>query len=97
MGLKIMTKSKNRQFFHENHELGKVVEMKRTDGSFVHVGFSRTRTERLKNWSGKCKGPGRGGSTGLKTGVGNVKDRRVKEPEWEMRRTGRGGLDRLKN
>jgi hypothetical protein len=32
MGLKIMTKSKNRptkwQFFHENHQLGKVVEMK---------------------------------------------------------------------
>jgi hypothetical protein len=23
--------------------------------------------------------------------------RRFKEPEWEMRRTGRGGLDRLKN
>jgi hypothetical protein len=34
--------------------------MKGTDGSFVHVGFSRTETERLKNWSGKCEGPGRG-------------------------------------
>jgi hypothetical protein len=45
MGLKIMTKSKNRQFFHKNHELDKVVEMKRTDGSFVPVGFSRTRTK----------------------------------------------------
>ncbi len=64
MGLKIMTKSKNQQFFHENHELGKVVEMKGTDGSFVPVGFSRTGTERLKNWSGKCEGSGRGGSTG---------------------------------
>ncbi len=59
------------QFFHENYQLDKVVEMKRTDGSFVFVGFSRTGTERLKNWSGKCEGPGRG-------------DRRVKELEWEM-------------
>jgi hypothetical protein len=54
-----MTKSKNRQFFHENHELGKVVEMKGTNGSFFPVGFSRTKTERL-NWSGKCEGSGRG-------------------------------------
>ncbi len=38
----------------------------------------------LKNRSGKCEGP-----------VGG--DRRVKEPEWEMRRTGRGGVDGLKN
>ncbi len=71
-----MIKSKNRptkwQFFHENHQLGKVVEMKGTDGSFVPVGFSRTGTERLKNWSGKCEGPAGGG------------DQRVKEPEWEM-------------
>ncbi len=70
-----MTKSKNRptkwQFFYENHQLTKVVEIKRTDGSFVHVGFSRIRTERLKNWSGKCEGLGGG-------------DRRVKEPEWEI-------------
>jgi hypothetical protein len=68
MGFKIMTKSKNRptkwQFFHENHQLGKVVEMKRTDGSFVPVGFSRIGIERLKNWSGKCEGPG-GGINGL--------------------------------
>jgi hypothetical protein len=53
MGLKIMTKSKNGltkwQFFHENQQLGKVVEMKETNGSFVPVRFSRTRTERLKN------------------------------------------------
>jgi hypothetical protein len=39
MGLKIMTKSKNRptkwQFFYENHQLGKVVKMKGTDSSFV--------------------------------------------------------------
>jgi hypothetical protein len=59
MGLKIITKSKNRptkwQFFQENHKLGKVVEMKGTDGSFVHVEFSRTGTERLKHWSGKCE------------------------------------------
>ncbi len=77
-----MTKSKNRptkwQFFHENHQLGKVVEMKGTDGSLVPVGFSRTGTESLKNWSGKCEGPAGG-------------DRQVKEPEWEMRRTGPGG------
>jgi hypothetical protein len=50
MGFKIMTKSKNQQFFHKNHELGKVIEMKGTNGSFVHVvGFSRTGTKRLKN------------------------------------------------
>jgi hypothetical protein len=71
--------------FPRNHQLGKVVEMKGTDGSFVHVGFSRTGTERLKNWSGKCEGPGEG-------------DRRVKEPEWEMRRieAARGANDCLK-
>jgi len=34
--------------------------------------------DELKNWSGKCEGPTGG-------------DQRVKEPEWEMRRTGRGG------
>jgi hypothetical protein len=32
-----------------NHQLGKVVEMKGTDGSFVPLGFSRTRIKRLKN------------------------------------------------
>jgi hypothetical protein len=32
-----------------NHQLRKVVEMKRTDGSFVPVGFSKIETERLKN------------------------------------------------
>jgi hypothetical protein len=50
MSLKIMTKSKNRptkwQFFRKNYQLGKVVEMKGTDGSFVPVRFSRTGTER---------------------------------------------------
>jgi hypothetical protein len=65
MGFKIMTKSNNRptkwQFFHKNHQLGKVVEMKGINDSFVPVGLSRTGTERLKNWSGKCEGPGRGG------------------------------------
>ncbi len=70
MGLKIMTKLKNRptkwQFSHKNHQLGKVVEMKGTDGSFVPVGFSRTGTKRLKNWSGKCERPGEGGIDGLK-------------------------------
>jgi len=45
--------------------------MKGIDSSFVLVGFSGTGTERLKNWNGKCEGPGGG-------------DRRVKEPEWEM-------------
>jgi len=63
---------------HENHQLGKVVEMKGTNDSFVPVGFSRTGTERLKNWSEKCEGPGEG-------------DRRFKKPEWEMGRIGRGG------
>ncbi len=75
MGLKIMTKSKNRptkwQFFHENHQLSKVVAMKGSDGSFVPVGFSRTGIERLKNWSGKCEGLSGG-------------DRRVKKTEWKM-------------
>jgi hypothetical protein len=82
MGLKIMTKSNNRptkwQFSHENHQLGKVIEMKGTDSSFVSVGFLKIGTKRLKNWSGKCEGPGEG-------------DPWVKKPEWEMRRTGRGG------
>ncbi len=89
MGLKIMTKSKNRpmkwQFFHKNHHLGKVVEMKRTDDSFVLIRFSRIETERLKIWSGKCGGPGEG-INGLKNrrekceGSGEGA-RRVKEPE----------------
>jgi hypothetical protein len=57
--------------FPRNHQLGKVVEMKGIDSSFVLVGFSRIGTERLKNWSGKCEGLGGG-------------DRRVKKPEWEM-------------
>jgi hypothetical protein len=52
----------------QNHRLGKVVEMKGTDGSFVLVRSSRIGTERLKKWSGKCEGPGGG-------------DRQVKEPE----------------
>jgi len=39
--------------------------VKGTDGSFVPIGFSRTRTKRLKNWSGKCEGSG-GGIDGLK-------------------------------
>jgi len=52
--------------------------MKGTNGSFVHVGFSRIGIERLKNWSEKCEGPAGG-------------DRRVKESEWEMRKIGRGG------
>jgi hypothetical protein len=34
--------------------------------------------DELKNRNGKCEGPARG-------------DRQVKEPEWEMRRTRRGG------
>jgi hypothetical protein len=42
------------------HQLGKVVEMKGIDGSFVPVRFSRTGTERLKNWSGKCERSGGG-------------------------------------
>ncbi len=32
----------------------------------------------LKNWNGKCEGSAEG-------------DRRVKEPKWELQRTGRGG------
>jgi hypothetical protein len=40
--------------------------------------------DKLKNRSGKCEGPGGGA-------------RRVKEPEWQMRRTGRGGVDGIKN
>jgi len=37
----------------------------------------------LKNRSEKCEGPVEG-------------DRRIKDPEWEMRRIGWGGLDGLK-
>ncbi len=44
--------------------------MKGIDGSFVPVGFSRTGTERLKNWSGKCEGPGGGGIDRLKNWSG---------------------------
>ncbi len=90
-----MTKSKNRptkwQFFHENHQLGKVVEMKGTDGSFVPVGFSRIETERLKNWSGKCEGPARGGGiNGLNNRSGKCEGpsegaRRVKQSERTQR------------
>jgi len=70
--------------------------MKGIDGSFVPVGFSRTGTERLKNWSGKCEGPG-GGDRRVKKpewemGRTSRGDRRVKKREWEMRRTGRRGL-----
>jgi hypothetical protein len=81
MGLKILTKSKNQptkwQFFHENHQLGKVVEMKGTDGSFVSVGFSRTGTKRLKNWSGKCEGSAEGGRGG---GIDGLK---IRSGKWE--------------
>ncbi len=57
--------------------------MKGTGGSFVPVGFSRTETERLKNWSGKCEGPG-GGIDGLKN--------------WSGKCEGPGGgIDGLKN
>jgi len=45
--------------------------MKGIDSSFVHVEFSRIRTERLKNWSGKCEGSSGG-------------DQQFKEPKWEM-------------
>jgi hypothetical protein len=38
----------------------------------------------LKNRSGKCEGLGEGA-------------RWVKEPKWEMRRTGRGGVNEVKN
>jgi hypothetical protein len=70
--------------------------MKGIDGSFVPVGFSRTRTKRLKNWSGKCEGSGRGGIDRLKNRSGKWEgpaegDQRVKKPKWEMQRTGRGG------
>jgi hypothetical protein len=63
--------------------------MKGTDGSFVPVGFSRTGTERLKNWSGKCEGPGERGIDGLKNRSGKCEgpaggDQQVKELEWQM-------------
>jgi hypothetical protein len=59
--------------------------MKRIDDSFVPVGFSRTGTERLKNWSGKCEGPDEG-IDGLKNRSGKCEgsgkeDRRVKKLE----------------
>jgi len=75
--------------FPRNHQFGKVVEMKGTNGSFVPIGFSRIGTERLKNWSGKCEGSGEG-IDGLKNRSGKCDgpargDRRVKEPKWENR------------
>jgi hypothetical protein len=89
MGLKIMSKSKNRpmkwQFFHENHQLSKVVEMKGTDDSFVPLEFSRIGTARLKNWSGKCEGSGRG-IDGLKNRSGKCEGP-----------GGGGGVDEVKN
>jgi hypothetical protein len=59
--------------------------MKGTDDSFVPVGLSRIRIERLKNWSGKCEGLGRG-IDGLKNRSGKWEgptggDRQVKKPE----------------
>jgi hypothetical protein len=79
MGLKNMTKSKNRstkwQFFDENHQFGKVVEIKGIDNSLVHIDFSRTEIDGLKNRSGICESSGGGVLTGSITGVGNVKDR----------------------
>jgi len=80
MGLKNMTKSKNRptkwQFFHENHQFGKVVEIKGTNGSLVPTGFSRTGTDGLKNRSGVSEGPRGGGTDGFKNRSGYGKDRR---------------------
>jgi hypothetical protein len=94
MGLKNMTNSKNRptkwQFFHENHQFGKVVEIKGTDGSLVPTGFSRTGTDGLKNRSGVSEGP-RGGGTGVgmgRTGArgggtdGSLKIQRTAQPPW---------------
>jgi hypothetical protein len=57
--------------------------MKGIDGSFVPVGFSKTRTKRLKNWSGKCEGSG-GGINGLKNWSGKCEG-------------SAGGIDGLKN
>jgi len=45
----LQNNDKVKELFHENHQLGKVVEMKGTDDSFVLVGFSRTEIERLKD------------------------------------------------
>jgi hypothetical protein len=88
------------EFFHENHQLNKVVEMKGTVGSFVPVRFSRTGIERLKNWSGKCEGSGEG-IDGLKNrsekcegsgeGIDGLKNRSEK-----CEGSG-GGIDWLKN
>jgi len=53
--------------------------MKGIDGSFVPgVGNVKDRAGRidgLKNRSGKCEGPGRGGATPERTKQGNTKDR----------------------
>ncbi len=61
MGLKIMTKSKNRptkwQFSCENHQLDKVVEMKGTDGFLFMLGSQEPEPK------------------GSRTRVGNVNDR----------------------
>jgi hypothetical protein len=56
-------KDKVKEPANENHQLDKVVEMKGINDFFVHVGFLRTETKKLKNRNGKCEGPGKWGST----------------------------------
>jgi hypothetical protein len=56
----------------------KIFRIKRITGLGYFIKTNKI-TESLNNRSGKCEGSARG-------------DRRVTEPEWEMRRTGRGGL-----
>jgi len=60
----------------------KIFRIKRITGLGYFIKKNKI-TKSLKNRSGKCEGPAGG-------------DWRVKEPEWEMRRTGRGGARRVK-
>ncbi len=55
----------------------KIFRIKRITGLGYFIKKNKI-IESLKNRSGKCEGPAGG-------------DQRVKEPEWEMRRIGRGG------
>jgi hypothetical protein len=73
----------------------KIFRIKRIIGLGYFIKTNKI-TESLKNRSGKCEGSAEGGIDGLENRSGKCEglaggDRRVIEPEWEMRRIGQGG------
>jgi hypothetical protein len=77
----------------------KIFRIKRITGLGYFIKTNKI-TESLKNRSGKCEGSARGGEGGGIDGLESRSekcegpaggDRQVREPEWEMRRIGRGG------